>query len=299
MAILELIDVSKSFGEKKVLNHLSLTVKEKTIFGFIGKNGAGKTTTMKLILGLLKKDAGTIKVNDETVHYGQTKTNRWIGYLPDIPMFYDYLTAEEYLQLCGEITEMPKHKIQQKTQELLALVGLAHEKKRIRTFSRGMKQRLGIAQGVLNEPKLFICDEPTSALDPLGRKEILDILLRVKEQTTILFSTHILSDVEQICDEVAFLNKGEIVLSGTVAELKTHPKNEGFEIQFPTVKHSQEFLSLLPGAIMKNETLIYPGRTNEDLLRALSLIVDHKLPIQSIHHLEPSLEQIFMEVVDK
>lgn len=111
MAILELIDVSKSFGEKKVLNHLSLTVKEKTIFGFIGKNGAGKTTTMKLILGLLKKDAGTIKVNDETVHYGQTKTNRWIGYLPDIPMFYDYLTAEEYLQLCGEITEMPKHKI--------------------------------------------------------------------------------------------------------------------------------------------------------------------------------------------
>lgn len=241
MAILELIDVSKSFGEKKVLNHLSLTVKEKTIFGFIGKNGAGKTTTMKLILGLLKKDAGTIKVNDETVHYGQTKTNRWIGYLPDIPMFYDYLTAEEYLQLCGEITEMPKHKIQQKTQELLALVGLAHEKKRIRTFSRGMKQRLGIAQGLLNEPKLFICDEPTSALDPLGRKEILDILLRVKEQTTILFSTHILSDVEQICDEVAFLNKGEIVLSGTVAELKTHPKNEGFEIQFPTVKHSQEF----------------------------------------------------------
>lgn len=156
MAILELIDVSKSFGEKKVLNHLSLTVKEKTIFGFIGKNGAGKTTTMKLILGLLKKDAGTIKVNDETVHYGQTKTNRWIGYLPDIPMFYDYLTAEEYLQLCGEITEMPKHKIQQKTQELLALVGLAHEKKRIRTFSRGMKQRLGIAQGLLNEPKLFI-----------------------------------------------------------------------------------------------------------------------------------------------
>lgn len=299
MAILELIDVSKSFGEKKVLNHLSLTVKEKTIFGFIGKNGAGKTTTMKLILGLLKKDAGTIKVNDETVHYGQTKTNRWIGYLPDIPMFYDYLTAEEYLQLCGEITEMPKHKIQQKTQELLALVGLAHEKKRIRTFSRGMKQRLGIAQGLLNEPKLFICDEPTSALDPLGRKEILDILLRVKEQTTILFSTHILSDVEQICDEVAFLNKGEIVLSGTVAELKPHPKNEGFEIQFSTVKHSQKFLSLLPGAIMKNETLIYPGRTNEDLLRALSLIVDHKLPIQSIHRLEPSLEQIFMEVVDK
>ena len=162
-----------------------------------------------------------------------------------------------------------------------------------------MKQRLGIAQGLLNEPKLFICDEPTSALDPLGRKEILDILLRVKEQTTILFSTHILSDVEQICDEVAFLNKGEIVLSGTVAELKTHPKNEEFEIQFSTVKHSQEFLSLLPGAIMKNETLIYPGRTNEDLLRALSLIVDHKLPIQSIHRLEPSLEQIFMEVVEK
>lgn len=299
MPILELVDVSKSFGEKQILDKLSLIVEEKTIFGFIGKNGAGKTTTMKMILGLLKKDDGIIKVNGEDVHYGQTKTNRWIGYLPDVPVFYEYLTAKEYLQLCGEITGMPRQKIKQKNQELLKLVGLAQEKKRIRTFSRGMKQRLGIAQGLLNEPKLLICDEPTSALDPIGRKEILDILLQVKEQTTILFSTHILTDVEHICDEVAFLNEGKIVLSGTIEELKTHTENEGFEIKFFDVKHSQYFSSLLPGAILQKDTLIYRNKTKEELFQAMSLLVEHHLPIKSINHLEPSLEKLFLEVVKK
>lgn len=299
MSILELVDVSKTFGEKQVLDKLSFTVQEKTIFGFIGKNGAGKTTTMKLILGLLKKDGGSIKVNGQNVRYGQTETNRWIGYLPDIPVFYEYLTAKEYLQLCGELTKMPKQKIAQKTQELLALVGLSHETKRIRTFSRGMKQRLGIAQGLLNEPKLLICDEPTSALDPIGRKEVLDILLQVKEQTTILFSTHILSDVEHICDEVALLDKGKIVLSGTINELKTHTENQGFEIKFFDVKHSHYFAALFPDAIIQNETLIYPDKTTEDLLCAMALVVEHRLPIQAINRLEPSLEKIFIEVVKR
>ncbi len=297
MALLELTSVSKKFGDKQVLDHLSFSVQEKTIFGFIGQNGAGKTTTMKLILGLLKKDSGTIKVNGQVVQYGETATNQWIGYLPDVPVFYDYLTAKEYLYLCGEITGMSKSTSKKRTQKLLDLVGLTQVDQRIKTFSRGMKQRLGIAQALLNEPKLLICDEPTSALDPIGRREILDILLRAKEQTTILFSTHILSDVEQICDEVAFLNDGEIVLSGTVEELKTHTRKKGFVIDFFSVKHLNEFSALLPGGKRQNEKLVYSDP--DQLFQAMSLLAQYHIPIQAIHQIEPTLETLFMEVVKK
>lgn len=298
MPLLELTSVSKKFGEKQVLDNLSFSVQENTIFGFIGKNGAGKTTTMKLILGLLKKDVGEIKVNNQIVQYGQTTTNRLIGYLPDVPVFYDDLTAKEYLYLCGEITGMSKSNSRKRVQELLTLVDLYQQAdKRIKTFSRGMKQRLGIAQALLNEPKLLICDEPTSALDPIGRRKILDILLQAKEQTTILFSTHILSDVEQICDEVAFLNDGEIVLSGTVEELKTHTKKSGFVVRFSSVKHLSAFSTVLPGGTIQNETLVYSDP--EEIFQAMALAAQYRIPIQSIHRLEPTVEMLFMEVAKK
>ena len=209
MDVLTIQNLNKNFGRKKVLCGLELSVPEHSIFGFIGKNGAGKTTTMKAILGLIKWDSGAIYVRGEKVHFGQTSTNRYIGYLPDVPEFYSYLTTTEYLTLCGNLCGMSKADIATRSTELLELVGLGQEKHRIKGFSRGMKQRLGIAQALLHRPKLLICDEPTSALDPAGRKEILDILLAAKEQTTVLFSTHILSDVERICTEAAFLNDGK------------------------------------------------------------------------------------------
>lgn len=226
--MLTISHVNKSFGNKQVLKDLTFSVRENTIYGFIGENGAGKTTTMKLILGLLRMDDGEILVNGEKVCYGQNHTNRYIGYLPDVPAFYGYMTPLEYLTFCGEITGMPKEKIAENAKELLKLVGLSEVKKRIHGFSRGMKQRLGIAQALLHEPKLLICDEPTSALDPAGRKEILDILLAVKEKTTVIFSTHILSDVERICDEIGFLHDGNIVLSGTMDEIKQLAEEKGY-----------------------------------------------------------------------
>ena len=180
MDILQITSLQKRFGDKEVLKGLDLTVPEHSIFGFIGKNGAGKTTTMKTILGLLKADTGEILVNGEKAAYGQTTTNQYIGYLPDVPEFYPFMTAREYLGFCGEITGMTKKEYGERSEELLELVGLAGEKHRIKGYSRGMKQRLGIAQALLNRPKLLICDEPTSALDPVGRKEILDLLLSVR-----------------------------------------------------------------------------------------------------------------------
>lgn len=226
--MLTLSHVSKSFGKNQILKDLDFSVRENTIYGFIGQNGAGKTTTMKMILGLLRADEGEIWVNGEKVCFGQNHTNRYIGYVPDVPAFYSYMTPMEYLVFCGEITGMPKEQIRERAEELLALVGLSAVKKRIHGFSRGMKQRLGIAQALLHEPKLLICDEPTSALDPAGRKEILTILSAVKEKTTVIFSTHILSDVERICDEIGFLHDGRIVLSGTMEEIKELAEEKGY-----------------------------------------------------------------------
>ena len=165
-----------SFKDKKVLKGLNLTVPKNSVFGFIGKNGSGKTTTMKAILGLLTPNEGEVFVNDEKVEFGGTNTNKYIGYLPDVPEFYTFMTASEFLYFCAELTNMKKEDIKPRVEEMLALVGLENEKHQIKGFSRGMKQRLGIAQALLNKPKLLICDEPTSALDPVGRKEILYIL---------------------------------------------------------------------------------------------------------------------------
>ena len=154
----------------------------------IGKNGAGKTTAMKAILGLLKVDAGEISVCGERVAYGQTATNRLIGYLPDVPEFYSFMTAPEYLKFCGEITGMSNTDIKAKSGELLELVGLDGEKHRIGGFSRGMKQRLGIAQALINSPRLLICDEPTSALDIETEKIVAKNLSALEDKTLVIIS---------------------------------------------------------------------------------------------------------------
>ncbi|MDU2663083.1 MAG: ABC transporter ATP-binding protein, partial [Clostridioides difficile] len=243
MNIVSINGLSKGFGNRKIIDNLNFTVPEGSVFGFVGKNGAGKTTTMKMVLGLLKPDSGTIDVCGEKVTYGKTSSNRHVGYLPDVPEFYNYMRPLEYLSLCGEITGLSKKEIQIRSEELLSLVGLRNEKRRIGGFSRGMKQRLGIAQALLSRPKLLICDEPTSALDPVGRKEILDIMLKIKDSTTVIFSTHILSDVERICDHVAILNKGSIALSGTLSEIKSMHGKDRLLLEFASNDEIQKFKS--------------------------------------------------------
>lgn len=300
MNILELSHVEKSFGKKKIIRDISFSVEEGKIFGFIGKNGAGKTTTMRMILGLSYINSGEILVNGEKVVYGQNKTNRYIGYLPDVPEFYGFMTPREYLYLCGEITGMKKEKINERVEELLEVVGLADAKKRIHGFSRGMKQRLGIAQALLNSPKLLICDEPTSALDPIGRKEILDILASIKKETTVIFSTHILSDVERICDEIAFLHKGKIALKGTIEEVKGTRGGNGLELEFYKPEDATKFSEIYAGAKFEtNLRLRYMKKNNKDMADIMKLILDNSLAVQRVEMLEPNLEDLFMEVVKK
>ena len=299
MDMLYIEDLHKRFGNKEVLKGLNLSVPEHSIYGFIGKNGAGKTTAMKTVLGLLKADSGKIFVNGEKVNYGQTATNSYIGYLPDVPEFYPFMTAKEYLRFCGEISGLKKSENEHRGKELLELVGLAEEKHRIKGFSRGMKQRLGIAQALLNRPKLLICDEPTTALDPVGRKEILDILLSVREQTTVLFSTHILSDVERICTDVAFLNDGVAKIQGKLSDMKMKYRKEEYCLETEKNKDIDVFLQVFPQTkrIGKNQIIFSEhDYAVEDILRFLA---DRRIAFLKLERMEPTLESLFMEVTKK
>ena len=305
MNVLEISGLEKRFGEKQVLRGVELTVPEKKVYGFVGRNGAGKTTTMKITLGLLEADAGTVKVCGESAHYGNTKTNRFIGYLPDVPEYYSFMTPMEYLKFCGEITGLPAKEIKTRSEEMLRLVGLGEEKRRIKGFSRGMKQRLGIAQALLGRPKLLICDEPTSALDPLGRKEILDVLVAAKEETTILFSTHVLSDVEHICDEMALLNDGKIVMQGSIEDVKKKRRSNAMEIELEKASDAEEMLRvfgkgqqnkepqmltvLRPGTLLLGEPSMQP-----EILRYMA---DHEIAFARMEKREATLEDIFLEAI--
>lgn len=304
MNILQVQNLSKSFGSDKVIHDLSFDVPEHSIFGFIGKNGAGKTTTMKMVLGLLKADSGSIFVCGEKVSFGQTKTNQFIGYLPDVPEFYNYMRPKEYLKLCGEITGLSNDKIQLRSEELLTLVGLQGVNKKIGGFSRGMKQRLGIAQALLNEPKLLICDEPTSALDPVGRKEILDILQQVKGKTTVLFSTHILSDVERICDHIAVLNNGKLALTGKLAELKGMHKADRLLIVFKANADKKQFINdprivpFMEHAEQADTMIIFhinDGLDTEAVV--LEVLAQKRIVPLKFEVTEPTIENLFLEVV--
>jgi len=210
----------------------------------------------------------------------------------------------EYLSLCGEITGLSKKEIQIRSEELLSLVGLRNEKRRIGGFSRGMKQRLGIAQALLSRPKLLICDEPTSALDPVGRKEILDIMLKIKDSTTVIFSTHILSDVERICDHVAILNKGSIALSGTLSEIKSMHGKDRLLLEFASNDEIQKFKSsdgiksLLKDSEETNMEIVLHGKDIKAIQKTvISTLAEMNLCPVKMELIELSLENLFLEVV--
>ncbi|MER2063762.1 MAG: ABC transporter ATP-binding protein [Alkalibacterium sp.] len=304
MAVLEISHLKKSFGRQTVLNDVSFSVEKGSVFGFIGKNGAGKTTTMNIVLGLLKAEAGEVKVNGEVVTYGDTKTNRFVGYLPDVPEFYSFLTAREYMQLSLDVSGIKHPEGSKKISDLLEMVGLEDSKKRISNYSRGMKQRLGIAQALINDPVLLICDEPTSALDPIGRKELLSVLERVKEKTTVVFSTHILRDVEAVCDEVAILDKGVIVVQGSLGELKGRLSSKRWSVTLETPEEAvmlQEALAnsgsvskvTQKGRIVEGETM----EARQAIRLVMNTLSNLSIVPEKIERKEPTMEEVFLEAI--
>lgn len=220
---IELNNISRSFKshfwqkEKQVLKDISLQVHKGEIFGFLGPNGAGKTTTIKIITGLLRPDTGDVKIFN--IPADTLEAKKYIGFLPESPYFYEHLTGYEFLNIHARLGNVRDHR--GKTRMFLKKVGLKHASDLpLFKYSRGMLQRIGIAQALISDPELFILDEPLTGLDPIGRKEIKDLILEQKEkQKTIFFSSHILPDAEAVCDRIGIIINGEIVHIGKLKEI--------------------------------------------------------------------------------
>jgi ABC-2 type transport system ATP-binding protein len=240
MSVLKTENLTKVFrrswkrGKFTALDSLSIEVEEGEIFGFLGPNGAGKTTTIKILLRLLKPTSGSAHILGKDVHDAPTRLR--VGYMPENPYFYRFLTGEEFLKFYAQLNRIPTSDRKKRIEELLETVGMAHARHvPIKEYSKGMVQRIGLAQALMHDPKLVLLDEPMSGLDPIGRKEIRDLIYALKYQgRTIFFCSHILSDVEDICHRVAILHRGKLLKTGTLDGLLGTEKDKiRLELRLP------------------------------------------------------------------
>jgi ABC-2 type transport system ATP-binding protein len=279
------------------LHEVSLSVGHGEIFGFLGPNGAGKTTTMKIVLGLMRATSGTIELLGRPALDVDMHKN--IGYLPESPYFYDYLTAEEFLWFYGRLGRVNESDLRQRIPALLERVGLTEARSRpLRKFSKGMLQRIGLAQALIHDPELVMLDEPMSGLDPVGRKDVRDIILGLRDQgKTIFFSTHIISDVEMICDRVGILAKGKMLAVGSIEELVNRNMAQSVEVVCEGINgESIPLVKEVAMRILQRGTrcwMAIPGQQRlEDVLAAIRQAGGRLVSV--IPH-KGSLEEIFLE----
>jgi ABC-2 type transport system ATP-binding protein len=230
MSIISVNGLKKSFQGLEIIKGIDFQLEEGKCIALLGPNGAGKTTTLRMLSGLMEPTSGSIIFQNRKT--GED-IRKYIGYLPQYPVFYDWMTGLEFLMYVGELAGLSRKQAKGKSLELLELVGISEAKnRRVGKYSGGMKQRLGIAQAIIHDPILLMLDEPVSALDPFGRREVLVLLEKLKKRMTILFSTHILNDAEEVCDEILFLHNGEIVESGTLESLKSRHQKLKIDLEF-------------------------------------------------------------------
>jgi ABC-2 type transport system ATP-binding protein len=301
--VLRIADLHKSFKvgfiprKKKILKGISLEVEKGEIFGYLGPNGAGKTTTLKCILGLLFPDKGNIEIFG--LPWLSLQAKERIGYLPENPYFYDYLTASEFLHFCCQLSLIPKTERKKKIENLLRLVGLERiANQQLRKYSRGMLQRIGLAQALIHQPSLVFLDEPLGGLDPLGRKEIRDIVVRLREEEkTVFLCSHILQDIEMICDRVAIILNGEIISQGKLQDLISE------KIFFTEMVLSGVDLGKLRG--LGDAVSAHGGRVllkvyEEDKIdRVLRLVQSESGNVHSLIPRTETLEDLFVDMVKK
>jgi len=286
----------KQYSEQKAVNNVSFSVNKGEIVGFLGPNGAGKSTTMKMITGYLQPDAGTIQVCGIDVEKDVMNVKRKIGYLPESnPLYYD-MYIKEYLQFIAGV-HLIKHE-KSKIENIIALTGLTVEsRKKVGQLSKGYKQRVGLAAALLHEPEVLILDEPTSGLDPNQIIEIRNVIKEQGKNKTVLFSSHILQEVQAICDRVIIINKGELVADSSVEQLKLNAKSNRIAVSFST-KISKESLEALPAAIgvtgMNDQNFkISTADVNELRKQLLEFAVAEQLDITSLQTEGNNLEDIF------
>ncbi len=300
MAVLELSGVSKSYRTHLslrrywILRDLSLEIRKGEIFGFIGTNGAGKTTAIKLALGLIAPDAGTIRLFGEDSR--DPALRRRLGFLPENPYLYDYLTGAEFLDFHGRLFGMTAADRRRRVPEMLERVGLANRGDRqLRHYSKGMLQRIGLAQALINDPEFVILDEPMSGLDPIGRREVRDIILDLKARgRTVFFSTHILSDTELICDRVGILVKGSLRAVGSIDDLVSS-EVRFWEVALRGVRPEQIPCGRLVS--QRDDQLLVRVESRSDLSRILSSLNGDEATLLSVTPTRQSLEDLFLREV--
>lgn len=293
---LELKGISKTVH---AVRSLTLQVPRGEIYGFLGPNGAGKTTTLKMLMGLVKPSGGNGVILNKAL--GDRAARARIGYLPEQPYFYEHLTPAEFLHFYGALYGLSHRALNTRVEELISMVGLDHARKRtLRKFSKGMVQRLGLAQTLINDPDLVILDEPMSGLDPMGRKTVRDLIYGLKEKgKTVFFSSHILQDVEMVCDRVGLIQNGALIREGTLNEL-LDGENEQKEV---VVRGAPLALTQF-SSDMNIEMKIQGNRSvflvDDDtaLHRVLTSLVDRGLRVQEISPSKKTLEQLFVELTD-
>jgi ABC-2 type transport system ATP-binding protein len=300
MAAIEILDLEKSYlvgfwrkRAKLALRPLRLTIEEGEVFGFLGPNGAGKTTTLKLLMGLVFPSAGSARILGKTIDDPEVRSH--VGFLPEQPYFYDHLTARELLHYYGQLSGVPAKGRTARVDQMLDRVGLADSANvQLRKFSKGMLQRVGLAQAILHDPKLVFLDEPMSGLDPMGRREVRELIQQLRhEGKTIFFSTHILSDAEALCDRVGVIHQGQLRGVGVVAELTSQTEGR-VELIFCSPR--------IPAALAQlgAEARVSGDMVNAVLLEsqqeaALDILRRERLKLISLTPVRKSLEEYYMQ----
>jgi ABC-2 type transport system ATP-binding protein len=295
---IEIANLKKSYGRTVALHDLNLTVKPGEVFGFLGPNGAGKTTTVKILLGLVRPTAGQARI------FGLPTTDpaarREVGYLPENFRFQEWLTGEELLELHADLADFPAAERARRIPEVLRMVGLADRGgDRIRTYSKGMMQRIGLAQAIVHRPRLVLLDEPTSALDPIGRREVRDLIRSLSASgMTVFLNSHLLSEIELVCDRVAIIDRGHVVQSGRLDDVvRAEP-----ELSISLDRVDRELLSLLGryGKVLASDASTVRLAVED---AAVAAVLTDILPrtgyrVFSLTPVQRSLEDVFISLVE-
>lgn len=299
MELLKASNLVKTFGNTNAVKGIDFYMEEGTCVSLLGPNGAGKTTTLKMLSGLLQPTSGRIEFQGKKA----TDLREFIGYLPQQPVFFNWMSGREFLVFAGELAKLDRKEAEKRSDELLERMGLKDaKKKRIGGYSGGMKQRLGLAQALIHRPKLLLLDEPVSALDPLGRREVLDMMREIKEETTILFSTHVLHDAEEISDEILIMHAGEIAVSGSLDSVMETYRQPILHVEFESdasiwLNSIKDYSFVSEVNMQGNKATIVLNDMGKGKQALLKDIVDRKLPIRKFETAQTTLEDLFMKVV--
>ena len=301
--------LSRRYGDVQAVRDLDLIVPEGSIFGFLGRNGAGKTTTIRLITGLARPDHGRAWINGVETTDGDDRGRNQFGYLPQEPAFYGWMTATGYLDHVGRLFGLSEAERRERIAELLRLVDLeAAANRRVGGFSGGMKQRLGLAGALIHRPSVLILDEPMAGLDPAGRRDVLDLMEALRAHVTIFFSTHILADVERVCDTVGILHEGRLVEVAGREELMSRYTSDVAELAVPAESAEAlpafaaelEALPWVSGVtIEENHVRVAAADVAAGQLALLPLVVKHNLPLLRYEWMRPNLEEIFLSLSEE